>query len=135
MKYIPSPAQSVPGPADWFTGNVFIDGVRNPDEQSAVGAAHVRFTPGARTAWHTHPKGQTLYVTDGIGLVARRGEDGADEVREIRPGDVVYIEPGELHWHGATPTRFMAHVAIQEAGEVVTWLEHVSDTEYTGPTA
>ncbi|MEB3372124.1 cupin domain-containing protein [Saccharopolyspora sp. S2-29] len=108
-----------------------IDGIRNPDEQSAVGCAHVRFSPGARTAWHTHPKGQTLYVTDGIGYVARRG----DEPQEIRPGDVVYIEPGEEHWHGATPDRFMAHVAIQEAdenGEVVTWGEHVTDEEYAG---
>lgn len=83
---------------------------------------------GARTAWHTRPKGQTLYVTDGIGDVARRG----GEPQEIRPGDVVYIEPGEGHWHDATPDRFMAHVAIQEAdenGEVVTWGEHVTDEE------
>jgi quercetin dioxygenase-like cupin family protein len=88
----------------------------------------VRFTPGARTAWHTHPKGQTLYITDGIGLVATRGG-----VQEIRPGDVVYIEPNEEHWHGATPARFMSHVAIQEAdknGQVVTWLKHVTDEEY-----
>lgn len=117
------------GPADWFTGTVHIDGIRDPDKQSAIGCAHVRFTPGARTAWHHHPKGQTLYVTDGIGLVATR-----DSVQEIRPGDVVYIEPGELHWHGGTPDRFMAHVAIQEAdaaGQVVTWLEHVTDDEYS----
>ena len=96
-----------------------------------MGCAHVRFTPGARTAWHTHPKGQTLYVTDGIGFVATRNGG----VQEIRPGDVVYIEPGEEHWHGATPDRFMAHVAIQEAdagGNVVTWLEHVTDEEYAG---
>jgi quercetin dioxygenase-like cupin family protein len=119
------------GPADWFTGHVYIDGIRNPDDQSAVGCAHVRFTPGARTAWHHHPKGQTLYVTDGIGYVARRGE----QPQEIRPGDVVHIGAGEEHWHGATAGRFMAHVAIQEAderGEVVTWLEHVTDQEYTG---
>ena len=97
--------------------------------QSAIGCAHVRFAPGARTAWHSHPKGQTLYVTDGIGLAARRG--GAPI--EIRPGDVVYTEPNEEHWHGATPDRFMAHIAMQEAddqGQVVTWLEHVSDDEY-----
>jgi quercetin dioxygenase-like cupin family protein len=89
----------------------------------------VRFSPGARTAWHSHPKGQTLYVTDGIGYVASRGGDR----REIRPGDVVYIEPGEEHWHGATADRFMAHVAMQEAdehGEVATWGEHVTDQEY-----
>ena len=100
-----------------------------PDAESAVGCAHVRFTPGASTAWHSHPKGQTLYVTDGIGYVGRRRAD----VKEIRPGDVVYIEPNEEHWHGATADRFMAHVAIQEAdarGQVVTWLDHVTDDEY-----
>jgi quercetin dioxygenase-like cupin family protein len=85
--------------------------------------------PGRRTAWHTHPKGQTLYVTDGIGLVSHRG----GEITEIRPGDVVYIEPGELHWHGATADRFMAHIAMQEGdenGQVVTWLAHVTDEDY-----
>jgi quercetin dioxygenase-like cupin family protein len=129
MRLTPSSRPTVTGPADWFTGTVFIDGVRDPDDRSAVGCAHVRFTPGARTAWHHHPHGQTLYVTDGVGLVATRG----GEVREIRPGDVVYIEPGEEHWHGAAPDRFMAHVAIQEAdhrGQVVTWLEHVADDDY-----
>lgn len=128
MKFTASGGSSARGPQEWFTGTVFIDGVRNPDEQSAVGCAHVRFTPGARTAWHTHPKGQTLYVTDGIGLHGTR-----DGVIEIRPGDVVYIEPGEEHWHGASSERFMSHVAIQEAddsGEVVTWGEHVTDEEY-----
>jgi quercetin dioxygenase-like cupin family protein len=117
------------GPAEWFTGAVFIDGIRNPDEQSDTGCAHVRFSPGSRTAWHSHPRGQTLYVTDGIGLVSYRG----GEVVEIRPGDVVYIEPNEEHWHGATPDRFMAHVAMQEAdaeGRVVTWFDHVTDEEY-----
>lgn len=116
------------GPADWFTGDVYIDGIKNADEQSAVGVAHVRFTPGARTAWHTHPKGQTLYVTDGVGYVARRGE----KPQLIKPGDSVFIEPGEEHWHGATDTRFMAHVALQESDEngPVTWLEHVTDEEY-----
>ena len=131
MQFTPSGGRSGPGPAEWFTGTVFIDGIRTPDQHSAVGCAHVRFTPGARTAWHTHPKGQTLYVTDGIGLVATRGTPP----REIRPGDVVYIEPNEEHWHGATPDRFMAHVAIQEAdadGEVVIWLSHVTDSEYRG---
>jgi quercetin dioxygenase-like cupin family protein len=128
VKYTHSGNQTAPGPEAWFTGSVYIDGIRNPDDQSAVGCAHVRFTPGAHTAWHTHPKGQTLYVTDGIGLVATRGE-----VHEIRPGDVVYIEPDEEHWHGATPDRFMSHVAIQEAddqGEVVTWLDHVAAGDY-----
>ena len=120
---------TAPGPGSWFTGDVHIDGIRDPDDQSAVGSAHVRFTPGARTAWHHHPKGQTLYVTDGIGYVARRG----GQPQEIRPGDVVHIEPGEEHWHGATADRFMAHVAIQEAdedGNVVTWLDHVADEDY-----
>lgn len=128
MKFTRSGGQTGAGPEDWFTGTVQIDGIRNNDELSAVACAHVRFAPGARTAWHHHPKGQTLYVTDGIGLVAT-----TNGVQEIRPGDVVYIEPGEIHWHGATSERFMAHVAIQEAddrGEVVTWLEHVTDDEY-----
>ena len=128
MRVTVSGGSTATGPAAQFTGTVYVDAVRNPDDQSAVGCAHVRFTPGAHTAWHTHPKGQTLYVTDGIGLVATR--DGA---REIRPGDVVYIEPNEEHWHGATPERFMAHVAIQEAdehGQVVTWLDHVADADY-----
>jgi quercetin dioxygenase-like cupin family protein len=130
MKITPSGGQTGRGPADWFTGHVLVDTIRTPDDQSAIGCAHVRFTPGARTAWHSHPKGQTLYVTDGIGLVSYRG----GEVVEIRPGDVVYIEPHEEHWHGATPDRFMAHVAMHEAddqGEVVTWLEHVTEQEYT----
>lgn len=129
MKLTKSAGHTGHGLADWFTGTVFIDTVRNPDVQSAIGCAHVRFAPGARTAWHSHPKGQTLYVTDGIGLAAWRG--GAPI--EIRPGDVVYTEPNEEHWHGATPDRFMAHIAMQEAddqGQVVTWLEHVSDDEY-----
>ena len=120
------------GPSEWFTGDVYIDTIRNPDNQSAIGCAHVRFTPGARTAWHHHPNGQTLYVTDGIGLVCYRG----GRVTKIRPGDVVYIEPGEEHWHGATPDRFMAHVAMHEAddqGQAVTWLDHVTDQEYTAP--
>jgi quercetin dioxygenase-like cupin family protein len=129
MKCTQSGGQTVAGPEAQFTGTVQIDFVRSPDERSALGCAHVRFSPGARTAWHHHPKGQTLYLTDGIGLVATRGGD----VQEIRPGDVIYIEPDEEHWHGATAARFMAHVAIQEAdenGEVVTWLNHVTDEEY-----
>jgi quercetin dioxygenase-like cupin family protein len=101
MKLTRSGGQTAVGPGDWFTGTVYIDGIRNQDDQSAVACAHVRFTPGARTAWHSHPKGQTLYVTDGIGYVARRDS----EPQEIRPGDVVYIESGEEHWHGATPDR------------------------------
>ncbi|MFE3542763.1 cupin domain-containing protein [Nocardia sp. NPDC059177] len=130
MKYSRSGGPTATGPTAYFTGTVLIDGIRDPDEQTAIGCAHVRFTPGARTAWHHHPRGQTLYVTDGVGLVATR----AGGVQEIRPGDVVYIEPGEEHWHGATADCFMAHVAMQEAddhGQVVTWLDHVSDEDYT----
>jgi quercetin dioxygenase-like cupin family protein len=129
MKITPSAGKTAQGPADWFTGTVVIDTVRNPDNQTAIGCAHVRFSPGGRTVWHSHPKGQTLYVTDGIGYVSRRG----GEVVVIRPGDVVYIELGEEHWHGATPDRFMAQLAMQEAdenGEVVTRLEPVSDEDY-----
>lgn len=129
MKITPSGGQTARGPADSFTGDVYIDTVRNPDEQSAIAQAHVRFTPGARTAWHSHPLGQTLYVTDGVGLVCSRGGKPV----QIRPGDVVWIEPNEEHWHGATPDRFMAHVATQQAdarGQMVTWLEHVPDDDY-----
>ena len=100
MQYTKSSGQTGVGPKDWFTGTVYIDGIRNPDEQSAVGCGHVRFTPGARTAWHTHPHGQTIFVTEGVGLCQREG----GPVEEIRPGDRVFFEPGENHWHGAAPT-------------------------------
>ena len=129
MKYTQSGGKTVEGPENWFTGDVMIDTVRNPDEHTGIACAHVRFTPGARTAWHHHPKGQTLYVTDGIGYAATRG----GEVREIRPGDVVFFEPGEEHWHGATADRFMSHVAMQEAdehGEQAIWGDHVTEQEY-----
>ena len=129
MKITPSGGQTARGPADWFTGDVYIDTIRNPDEQCDIGCAHVPSSPGARTAWHSHPKGQTLYVTDGIGWVCSRGGD----IVEIRPGDVVWIEPNEEHWHGATADRFMAHVAMQQAddqGQMVTWLQHVTDEVY-----
>lgn len=119
---------SAPGPVEYFTGTVIMDGIRMPDEQSAAGSAHVKFAPGARTAWHTHPHGQTIYVTDGIGWVGTR-----DQKREVRAGDVVYFEPGEEHWHGAATGKFMSHVAIHEAdenGSTVTWLEHVADEDY-----
>jgi quercetin dioxygenase-like cupin family protein len=117
------------GPSDWFTGSVLVDTVATPTPPSRVAAALVRFTPGARTAWHTHPLGQTIYVLDGIGRCQREG--GA--VEEIRPGDRVFFEPGENHWHGAAPNRFMSHLAMQEAddsGNVVTWGEHVADEDY-----
>ena len=117
------------GPRDWFTGAVYIDTVAAPSHGSRLSASSVHFTPGARTAWHTHPHGQTIYVTEGVGLCQRRG--GPIEV--IWPGDRVFFEPGEEHWHGAAATRFMTHVALQQAddeGNVATWGEHVSDEEY-----
>jgi quercetin dioxygenase-like cupin family protein len=119
------------GPADWFTGAVYLDTIATPSSPSRVAAALVHFTPRARTAWHTHPLGQTIFVTEGIGRCQRRG----GPVEELHPGDRVYFEPGEEHWHGAAPNRFMAHVAIQEAddnGSAVTWAEHVTDEEYGG---
>src|SRR5262249_33763712 len=115
-----------PGPRDWFTGAVFIDPVATPSGASRLSASSVHFTPGARTAWHTHPNGQTIYVLEGQGLAQRRG--GPVEV--IRPGDRVFFEPGEEHWHGATPTRFMTHLAllqVDDQGNSATWGEHVTD--------
>jgi quercetin dioxygenase-like cupin family protein len=117
------------GPGDWFTGDVYIDTITTPSNDWRIGAAAVHFTPGARTAWHTHPHGQTIWVTEGIGLCQREG--GAIEV--IRPGDRVFFEPGENHWHGATASRFMTHIAMQQAdehGNVVTWGNHVTDSDY-----
>jgi quercetin dioxygenase-like cupin family protein len=117
------------GPGEWFTGTVYIDPVATPVGGSRVQASSVHFTPGARTAWHTHPNGQTIYVTEGIGRAQRRG--GPVEV--IRPGDRVFFEPGEEHWHGASPERFMTHLAmvqVDEQGNSATWGEHVTDEEY-----
>jgi quercetin dioxygenase-like cupin family protein len=117
------------GPADWFTGDVYIDAVAASPAPSRVQANLVHFMPGARTAWHRHPLGQTLFVTEGVGLVQRRG--GPVEV--IRPGDRVYIEPDEEHWHGATATRLMVHIALNEVDEehvAAHWGEHVTDDEY-----
>jgi quercetin dioxygenase-like cupin family protein len=116
------------GPADWFTGSVRVDPLFQAPDPALVAGAHVTFEPGARTAWHTHPLGQTLLVTSGLGWVQRMG----GEIEEIRPGDVVWFEPGEKHWHGATATNGMTHIAIQERldGKVVEWLEHVTDEEY-----
>jgi quercetin dioxygenase-like cupin family protein len=118
-----------PGPSEWFTGAVFIDPVATPSGQARISASSVHFTPGARTAWHTHPNGQTIYVTEGVGLCQRRG--GPVEV--IRPGDRVFFEPGEEHWHGAAPDRFMTHLAmldVDDQGHSATWGEHVTDEEY-----
>jgi quercetin dioxygenase-like cupin family protein len=116
------------GPADWFTGSVRIDPLFQAPDPAMVAGAAVTFEPGARTAWHTHPLGQTLIVTAGLGWVQREG----GLVEEIRPGDVVLFAPGEKHWHGATPTTGMTHIAIQERldGKVVDWMEHVSDEQY-----
>src|SRR5215218_3742086 len=100
--------ETAAGPSDWFTGDVYIDTVAAATEVSRLAAASVHFTPGARTAWHTHPLGQTIYVTEGIGRCQRRGE----QVEVIGPGDRVYFEPGEDHWHGAAPDRFMTHLAM-----------------------
>jgi quercetin dioxygenase-like cupin family protein len=116
------------GPADYFTGSVRVDPLASPPEPARVAVAHVTFEPGARTAWHTHPLGQTLIVTQGCGWVQRAG--GPRE--EIRPGDVVWIPPGEKHWHGATATTGMSHIAAHERlnGSPVEWLELVSEEEY-----
>jgi quercetin dioxygenase-like cupin family protein len=116
------------GPDDWFTGTVRIDPLFQANAPARASGASVTFEPGARTAWHTHPLGQTLIVTFGCG----RAQRGGGPIEEIRPGDVVSIGPGEKHWHGATPTTAMTHIAIQEAldGKVVDWMEHVSDQEY-----
>jgi len=119
---------SAKGPVDWFTGTVRIDPLYAANDARRGAAGIVTFEPGARTAWHTHPLGQTLIVTAGFGRVQREG----GEIEEIRPGDVVWFEPGEKHWHGASPTTAMTHIAIQEHldGKVVDWLEHVTDEDY-----
>lgn len=116
------------GPADWFTGSVRIDPLFEPNDARRAAASVVTFEPGARTAWHTHPLGQTLIILTGCGWVQREG----GPVEEVHPGDVVWFEPHEKHWHGATPTVGMSHIAIQEAwnGKVVEWLEKVSDEQY-----
>ena len=116
------------GPGDWFTGSVRVDPLFQPNESRRAAAAIVTFEPGARTAWHTHPLGQTLIVTSGCGWVQREG----GSVEEIHPGDVVWFAPNEKHWHGATATIAMAHIAIQENldGKVVDWMEKVSDDQY-----
>ena len=122
--------ETAPGPGDWFTGSVFIDTVAVPEASSRISAASVHFAPGARTAWHTHPNGQTIFVTEGLGRCQRRG--GSVEI--IRPGDRVFFEPGEDHWHGAAPDRFMTHMVMQDVddgGNAVTWGDHVTDDEYS----
>ena len=119
---------STNGPADWFTGTVRIDPLFSAPDPALVSGACVTFEPGARTAWHTHPLGQTLVVTAGCGLAQREGSP----IEEIHPGDVIWFAPREKHWHGATPTTAMTHIAIQEKkdGKAVDWMEHVTDEEY-----
>lgn len=133
MKLIRNGTQpSIKGPADWFTGNVRIDSPFQGEAPARAGGAIVTFEPGARTAWHTHPLGQTLLVTSGCGWTQCEGE----EIVLIRAGDVVWCPPGHKHWHGATPTTAMTHVAIAEMldGRAVDWLEHVTDEQYlAGP--
>ena len=129
MEITRSTTDTTPGRSDWFSGAVYLDSVATPSAGSRLSAASVHFTPGARTAWHTHPHGQTIWVLEGVGYCQRRG--GPVEV--IRPGDSVFFEPGEEHWHGAAATRLMTHLALQQAddeGNVASWGDHVTDEEY-----
>jgi quercetin dioxygenase-like cupin family protein len=129
MEIIRSGSQaSRPGPADYFTGSVRVDPLFDAPNPARVVGAHVTFEPGARTAWHTHPLGQTLIVTSGCG----RAQRWAGPIEEIHPGDVVWFAPGEKHWHGAASTNAMTHIAIQEKldGKTVEWMEHVTEEQY-----
>jgi quercetin dioxygenase-like cupin family protein len=119
---------STKGSPDWFTGTVRIDPLHSAPDPARIACASVTFEPGARTAWHTHPLGQTLIVVAGMGLAQREG----GPVETIRPGDIVWFQPGEKHWHGASPTAAMTHIAIQERldGKAADWMEHVSDEDY-----
>ena len=130
MEITRSSVDTAKGPDEWFTGDVYLDAVAAATAPGRVQANLVHFTPGARTAWHTHPLGQTIYVTEGVGLCQTRG--GAIEV--IRPGDRVVFAPDEHHWHGAAPNRFMAHLALNEVDDehvAAEWGEHVTDDEYS----
>jgi quercetin dioxygenase-like cupin family protein len=129
MEITRNTTETAAGPTEWFTGAVYLDAVARPWAGGRLTAHSVHFTPGARTAWHTHPNGQTIYVLEGVGLAQRRG--GPIEV--IRAGDSVFFEPGEEHWHGAAPTRFMTHIAMLEVddeGNAAIWGDHVTDEEY-----
>ena len=129
MQITRNKSETTGGSSEWFTGAVYIDAVAAPSGSVRVAAAHVRFAPGARTAWHKHPNGQTIWVIEGMCLCQSRG----GEIDVIRPGDRVFFEPGEEHWHGAAPTSFMTHLAIQEVdegGNAATWGDHVTDEEY-----
>jgi quercetin dioxygenase-like cupin family protein len=129
MQMTRSTVPTMAGPGEWFTGAVYVDAVATPSGDSRLSASCVHFTPGARTAWHTHPNGQTIYVTEGVGRCQCRG----GPVEEIRPGDRVFFEPDEQHWHGAAPDRFMTHLAmldVDDGANSATWGEHVTDGEY-----
>ena len=128
MKITRNSDKTTPGSPEEFTGNAYFDTVAKPEGLYRINATNVRFTPGSRTAWHTHPNGQTIYITEGIARVGRRGE-----VDQVKPGDRVFFEPGEDHWHGATPDRFMSHLSLVQAdenGKSIEWKEHVTDEEY-----
>src|SRR3954454_17956199 len=130
MQITRSSIETTPGPSEWFTGSVYIDAVAATSGSSRVSASSVHFTPGARTAWHIHPNGQTIYVTEGIGLAQRRG----GPIEMIRPGDRLFFEPGEEHWHGAAPNRFMTPLAmldVDDEGTPGTWGGHVTVEEYS----
>jgi len=134
MQITKNEVDTAAGPSDWFTGDVYIDTVATPSGASRLSASSVHFTPGARTAWHAHPNGQTIYVLEGVGLAQGRG--GPVEV--IRPGERVFFEPGEEHWHGAASARFMTHLAmlqVDDEGNSATWGEHVTDQEYAAAPA
>ena len=131
MQLTKNSTETKAGPSDWFTGSVYLDTVAAPSGSARLSATSVHFAPGARTAWHTHPNGQTIYVTEGTGLAQRKG----GEVELIRPGDRVFFEPGEVHWHGAAPNRFMTHLALLEVddeGNNATWVS-MSPTRSTTP--
>ncbi|MDQ6790176.1 MAG: cupin domain-containing protein [Candidatus Dormibacteraeota bacterium] len=129
MKVTRNSIETMAGQSEWFTGAVYVDSVAAPSGPSRLSASSVHFTPGACTAWHTHPNGQTIWVTEGVGLCQRRG----GHIEVIRPGDRVFFEPGEEHWHGAAPNRFMTHLAmldVDDEGKSATWGDHISDEEY-----
>jgi quercetin dioxygenase-like cupin family protein len=130
MQITKSGIETTAGPSEWFTGVVYLDTLATPSGPSHLQASSVHFTPSARTAWHTHPNGQTIYVTEGVGLCQRRG--GSIEL--LHPGDSVFFEAGEDHWHGAAPNRFMTHIAmldVDDEGNNATWGDHVTDEEYS----
>ena len=129
MPITETPVETSTGPSEWFTGTVYVDTIAVPSDQTRLSASSVHFSPGARTAWHSHPHGQTIFVTEGVGLAQRRG----GPVSFIRPGDRAFFPPEEEHWHGASPDRFMTHLALLEVddeGNSATWGAHVTDEEY-----